>query len=154
MTQLQNQFKQSREKGEVDQRMGPGTISCQVGSAQVAALVPGQAVKIVDSAGGVPKVIAVAADTDDIYGVVAFTFKDATFPANSPVEIIGMRNGVIVMEAGAAIARNAEVQYVVTGAKVITAVATKRILGRAFDKAAADGDLIRVTVDLPGILKA
>jgi hypothetical protein len=153
MTQLQNQFKQSVEKGQVDQRMGPGTISCQVKSDEATALVPGQAVKIVDSAGGVPKVTAVTADTDDIFGVVAFTFKDMDFPAGAPVEIVAMRNGVIYMEAGAAIARNAEVQYVVTGQKVITAVSTKRILGRAFDKA-ANGEIFRVVVDLPGIIKA
>lgn len=149
-----NQFGMNTVKGQVDLRSGQPTLSCQVGSAEAGTLVPGQAVKMVDSLGGVPKVIAVAADTDDIFGFIAYDQKSSSFVANDRLEIVQGRGGFIYLEAGAALARNAEVQYVVAGAKVITAVSTKRIAGRAMDKATAAGQIIRIAVDLPGVIKA
>lgn len=152
MAQNPNQFKQSVEKGQVDLQMSLGTVmSVQVDAAQVAALVPGQAVTIVDSAGGIPKVIAAAADTNDIFGFVAYDFRKSSFAALEKCEIVFFRGGVMYMEASAAIARGAQVMPVISGQKVATAAGTgKRIIGRALDKAAANGDLIRVLVDVPG----
>jgi hypothetical protein len=51
---------------------------------------------------------------------------------------------VMYMEASAAIARGAPVMPVVTGSKVATATVGKTVIGFAFDKASADGSLIRV----------
>lgn len=148
-----NQFGMNVIKGMTDLRSGQPTISCQVGSGEAGTLVPGQAVKMVDSVGGVPKVIAVAADTDDIFGFIAFDQKSSSYVAGDRLEVVHGRGGFIYLEAGAALARNAEVQYVVAGAKVITAVSTKRIAGRSMDKATAAGQIIRVAVDLPGAIK-
>jgi hypothetical protein len=149
-----NQFGMNAIKGQMDLRSGQPTLSCQVDSSASASLIPGQAVKIVDSVGGVPKVIPVAADTDDVFGFVVYDAKTPLFAVGDRVEILPMRCGVMFMESGAAVARNAEVQVVVSGSKVITAVSSKRIVGRALDKATASGQLIRVMVDLPGALKA
>ena len=143
MTQLSNQFAQSVEKGQVDLKMSIGTISCQVYASESTALVPGQAVKLIDSTGGVPKVTAVTADTDAIFGFVNFTFKNATFPALAAVEI-SIENNVLYLESSAAIARGAKVMYVVTGQKVATGTNGKTLVGYAFDKATASGQFIRI----------
>jgi hypothetical protein len=49
------------------------------------------------------------------------------------------------MEASAAIARGADLEIVPTGVKVVTKT-TGTSIGRALDKATADGDLIRVLI--------
>lgn len=146
MTQVPNQFRQSVVKGQLDLRMNPNTIPCQIDSGEAGTLIPGQAVKIVDNAGGVPKVEAIAADTDKIFGVIAYNIKNASFVAGDAVEISADGN-VIYMEASAAIARGAKLMAVVTGSKVATVTGGKIVLGFAFDKAAADGDLIRVYME-------
>lgn len=146
-----NQFDQSVVKGQLDLKMQPSVISCQVKSDESTPLVPGQAVLMVDSAGGVPKVTAATTDEEDIFGFVVRNNKQSSFAAGEAVEIAMGRGCVMYMEAGAAVARNAQVQVVITGQKVITAaVGDHRIVGRALDKAAADADLIRVWIDLPG----
>lgn len=152
MPQSPNQFAQTQQKGALDLQFNPQVISVQVDSSQATALVPGQAVKMVDSANGVPKVIAAAADEDDVFGFVVYDIRRVSFPALSYVEVAFFRGSVMYMEASAAIARWAQVMIVVASQKVMTVTATNRIVGRALDKAAADGDLIRVVVDLPGAI--
>lgn len=138
-----NQFTQEPVKGQPDLQFNPTTLPCQVVTGEATALVPGQAVKLVDSLGGVPKVTAVTADTDDVFGVVTYNIKNASFPALTPVEISAQGN-VVWMEASAAIARGAKVMVVVSGQKVATATVGKTVIGFAYDKASASGDLIRV----------
>ena len=150
MAQLQNQFAQTEIKGSMDLRFNPAVMSAQIDSSEVGTLVPGQAVTLVDSAGGVPKVIAAAADTADVFGFIVYDIKSTGFVALDKVEIATMRDNVQYMEAGAAVARGAKVMIVVTGSKVVLATTGKTIVGRALDKATASGDLIRVTIDLPG----
>lgn len=150
MSQQLNQFRLAPIQGEMDIGPQPSTISCQVDSGQATALVAGQAVTMVDSAGGVPKVIAAAANDSDVFGFVNYNIKDQSFSALDKVEISFFRGNVMYMTASAAIARNAKVMIVVSGSKIATATTGKTIIGRALDKAAADGDLIRVVIDLPG----
>lgn len=145
MSLNQNQFVQSVVKGQVDLRFNGNTVACRVKSDEATALVPGQKVKIVDSAGGVPEVTAITADTDKVFGVVNYNVKDASFEAGSYVEI-SMWSNVVYLEASAAIARGADVMPVVTGNKIATATEGKSVVGMAIDKASADGDLIRVMI--------
>ena len=154
MTQLQNQFSQSVEKGQLDLKIPSVVLSCMVDSAAPAELVAGDIVKLVDSAGGVPKILKITADTDAVFGMVISSFKDASYPALSNVEIVAFRGGVAYMQSSAAIARGANVMPVVSGSKVATATTGKRIVGYALDKATAANQIIRVVVDLPGILSA
>ena len=143
MTQNPNQFKQSVEKGQLDLHLNPNIIPCQIDTSETGTLVPGQKVKLIDSAGGVPKVVAITADTDEIFGVIPYIVKKSQFVAGDRVEIAS-EGSVIYLEASAAIARGAKVMPVITGQKVATATAGKTLVGYAFDKAAQDGDLIRV----------
>jgi len=148
----QNQFEMAPIQGQLTLQLNTNTIPCQVDTTVVAPLVPGQPVKVVDSAGGQPKVIGAALDTDDIFGFVNYSIKDSAFPALAQLEISAFQDNVMYMTAGAAIARNASVEVVIASKKVVTAASGKRIVGRALDKALADGDLIRVVIMLPGAL--
>lgn len=145
MNQLSNQFAQSVVKGMPDLRLSPNVISCEVHSSQSVALVPGQAVKLYDVAGGAPKVVAVTGDTDLVFGYISYNQKQATFAAGEALEI-SLDGGVLYLEASAAVARQAFIMPVVTGSKVATATSGKPISGVALDKADADGDLIRVFI--------
>ena len=60
MTQLINAFEIGKEVGQLDMKFNSNVIQVRADSA----LVAGQAVKIVDAAGGIPNVTAVTADTD------------------------------------------------------------------------------------------
>lgn len=148
-----NQFGMNIIKGAMDLKVSAGTvISCQIDvSADVAGLVPGQPVLCVDSAGGIPKVKEVAAITNDVFGFIVYDVRSVLFLRGDQCEVAIYRNGVMYMEASAAIARNAQVMLVLPGVKVVTAGTTgNRIVGRALDKATANGDIIRVMIDLPG----
>ncbi len=140
MSQIPNQFSQTVTKGMQDLRFNPNTIPCAVKSDEATALVPGQLVKLVDSAGGVPKVTAITADTDAVFGAVAYNGKDQSFAAGKAVEI-AIAGNVIYMEASAAIARGAAVMGVVSGAKVASATVGKTTIGFALDKAAGNAAL-------------
>ena len=152
MVQSPNQFVQAPVQGELDLQFNPTIVSGQVDVSSAGGLVAGQAVKMVDSAGGVPKFVECALDTDDVYGFIRYDIKTITYAVGARVEVAAMYNSVMYMTSSAAIARNALVEIVVAGSKVATAVATKRVIGRAYDKATAADQLIRVTINLPGVI--
>ena len=149
MTLNSNQFDIEAVQGQVDlQAVGGNVLTCQIDSAETATLVAGEAVSIVDNAGGVPKVEQLSADTVEPFGFILRNLKDSSFVADNRVEI-GRVNTVVFMTAGAAIARGANVEYDVSEIKVITSAGINPICGFALDKAAADGDLIRVWIKEP-----
>lgn len=157
MSQSPNQFKQSNQLGAIDLSMPGGqTISCQVGAAQSGNLVPGDPVKLVDTArGGRPRVVKAAADTDVIFGYVPYNQKEGEtgYPASANVEIL--QQGAIVLRATAAFIRGIRVgiDLASTGG-VKTAASNKSIIGWAYDKATADADLVRIQLDLPAFVVA
>lgn len=145
MAQLLNQFNQAPVKGELDLRFNPTSIPCEVDSTSAGNLVAGQAVKMVDDSGGVPKVVECAADSDEVFGFINYNLKNQDYDAGDAVGISVLNGGnVMYMEASAAIARNAVIGIVVSGQKVKTSAGGSRDVGHALDKAAASGDLIRV----------
>lgn len=145
MVQKINQFAQKPEKGQVDLHHGGAAISVLVDTAQATPLVPGQAVKLVDSSSKMMTIVDAANATSKAHGVVLRNNQKSEFEAYDACEI-GINGAVVQMEASAAIARGASVAYSATGAKVATAVATNVVLGVALDKALADGDIIRVMI--------
>jgi hypothetical protein len=150
MTLNQNQFGQIPIKGQLDLRFNSQTVSCVVDATSAGGLLPGQAVKIVDGTDGVPHVVECDVNTNDVFGFINYELKNVSFEVGMSVEVSFFRGNVMFMEASAAILKNAQVAIVVTGQKVVTATSGMRIVGRAFDKASASGDLIRVLIDLPG----
>ncbi len=142
----QNQFAQTPIQGMIDlEGFGSNVTAFAVSSNQVAALVPGQAFKVEASAGGVPKIVSLSANSDIPAGFVGYNLKDQSYPALARVEG-AMSGSVMYMTAGAAINRWANVEIVYTTNKVITSAGTNPVCGFAYDQAAADGDLIRVYI--------
>lgn len=144
-----NQFDQALVAGFVDQKLSLGTYSCQVDSSQTTALLPGQAVKIVDNAGGVPKVAACAANSDNVFGFISATgMKDQSYAAGQAVEVAGAGN-TVYLYATSAVARGAQVQLDYLSTAAVTALVGSSgaaNIGYAYDKAAAAGALIRVKI--------
>lgn len=148
-----NQFAQTPVLGMIDLRFDYDTVAVQIDSSQVTALYAGSAVKIVDSAGGVPKVIGCDADEDEVFGFINFDIKTVQFLANMAAEISQTGN-VMFLYAGGAIARGVRVVLqdpAISPGTVLAATGStgSRIVGFAYDKAAAAGELIRVKLDCP-----
>ncbi len=151
----QNQFAQSPVVGMIDMRLPFNTISVMIDSSQATALFPGEAVKMVDSVDGVPKVVGCSADSDEVLGFINFDIKSPSFPAGSPCEI-SMAGNVMYLFATGAIARGVQVSLDLTtkgGVRSAAGNTGDDIVGWAFDKAAAAGTLIRVFVKTPSFLK-
>lgn len=156
-----NSFKQSKQKGDHGLTHDQGmVVSAQVDSALADAapsLVYAQAVKLKDSNSNVPEVQAVAADTERPFGFIVRTYRDVNYGKGEAVNIA--REGAILwMEASEAIVRGADISVDLSDstniARVKTADSGDWISGRAYDKAGAAGDLIRVEIQLERGLKA
>lgn len=143
-----NAFALAPLKGDTSLPRTGMVISAMVKSDEAVPIVAGQAVKLVDSAGGVPVITALTATTDAAFGVALYNIKNQSYAANAALEI-GMRNTVVWMEAAGAIARGAFVQFNYATNKVSLNLGLNPTLGVAMDKATADGDLIRVLLDIP-----
>lgn len=147
-----NQFQQSQVLGQIDLNNGSNNIiSVQVDDTQVDPILAGQAVKIVDSAGGVPKVIAAAADTDGVLGFVVYNVKNKRFIAGDFMEI-AMAGTCIYLQATEAIARGAQVVSDVSslgGVAQSSGSGGENKVGWAVDKAGNANYLIRVMLTTP-----
>lgn len=144
-----NQFYQMVLKGKLDLMFNTGVLSGKIDDTETGTLLPGTAVKINDVASKIPNFLEAAA-TDKIFGFIKYNNKDQNFVAGQRVEV-AFSESVMYMEAGGAIAAGASVEIVATGNKVVTANGTNTIVGVCLDKAAADGDLVRVLIKTPGL---
>lgn len=147
----QNQFAQSPLLGQIDLRFPYNSVSVQIDISQATALYPGAAVKIVDSADGVPKVVGCSAATDEVFGFINFDIKTISFVAGSMAEISQAGN-YMYLYATAAISRGAQVQLDLStngGVKTLAGSGAPNIVGYAYDKATAPGALIRVRISSP-----
>ncbi len=145
-----NSFQQEMTLGVVDLRFATNTVSVQVDSTQATALYPGSPVKVVDSAGGIPKVVGCAADSDNCAGFLNFNMKNRTYVALDVAEM-SMSGNCIWLYATEAIARFAQVELDLTnhGVAAATPSSGNNIVGYAYDKATAYGQLIRVMLITP-----
>lgn len=150
MSLNQNQFAMTPIQGALDLPYNFNTKACQVDSSVVTALLPAQPVKIQTDIGGVPKLVAAALDTDDIFGFVNYNLKNANFPALAAVEVSNKGN-VMWMQASGAISRGAKLNVVIATVGMVQSDAGggKTVIGRALDGAANSGDLIRVEIGTP-----
>lgn len=146
-----NQFAQAAVLGMLDQALNFNTISCQVDVSQSGNLYAGSWVKVVDSAGGVMKVVGCSAHDDEALGPINFTFKNSVFIAGQACEV-SISGNVMYMYATAAISRLAQVVLDLTSPGSVgptTGSSGSRIVGWAFDKAPAAGALFRVYIKTP-----
>lgn len=151
-----NQFAQTALLGMIDMRFDYDTVSVQIDASQATDLFAGAAVKVVDSAGGVPKVVGCSANSDEVFGFINYDIKTIAFKAGMAAEISQSGN-VMFLYATGAIARGAQVQLdLSTNGGVAAKVGSSGadIIGFAYDKASAAGDLIRVKLGVPSFAKA
>lgn len=149
-----NAFAQSPQLGMIDMRFDYNTIPVQIDASQATALYAGAAVKMVDSADGVPKVVGCAANADEVLGFINFDIKTVSFAAGAAAEI-SMAGNVIYLYATAAIARGAKCALDLTtngGVGPVSGSGGEDIVGWAFDKAST-GSLFRVFLMTPSFLK-
>lgn len=151
-----NQFAQSEVVGTIDLRFPYNSVAVQIDASQVGALYQGSAVKMVDSADGVPKVVGCTAASDEVLGFINYDIKNVSYVAGDEAEI-SMSGNVMYLYASAAIARGAQVQLNVVSPGSVSPVVVSSgadIVGWAYDKAPAAGSLIRVFIKTPTFLKA
>jgi len=146
-----NQFSQTPYVGMLDLRFNYDTVSAQIDVSQATALYAGAAVKLVDSADGAPKVIGCAADSDEVFGFINFDIKTIQYVAGSVCEL-SISGNVIYLYATGAISRGAQVTLDITtmgGVSQLVGSSGANIVGFAYDKATAAGQLIRVKLNTP-----
>ncbi len=149
MTQNSNQFQITNEKGTLTLVQNINVVNAIVDVDETATLVPGDAVKIKDVSGKTIKVEKATALTDDVFGFVPFDFIKNEYVLNESLKV-AFNDSVMIMEASAAIAAGAQIQFDPATAKVATLIAPNTKIGFSLDKAAADGDLVRVLIKTPG----
>lgn len=151
-----NAFAQSPQLGMIDMRLDYDTVAVEIDSSQSGSVLPGQAVKMVDSADGIPKVVACAANADGCIGFLNYDIKSKAFVAGDRAEMSQSGN-VIYLYATGAIARGAQVTLDVStvgGVGQLVGSSGASIVGWAFDKAPAAGALIRVKLSSPSFAVA
>lgn len=152
-----NSFGQQLVCGLVDLRMAHATVSCMIdASVGTGQLMAGQAVKMVDSAGGPPKVVAATANSDSIVGFLNYDVKNAVYLANYAAEM-SMAGNAIYLYATTPISRGQAVCLdinTVGGVQALVGSSGNTVVGWAYDKAVAAGALIRVYLKTPSFLVA
>lgn len=156
-----NQFDLRQIAGVVDLRLGTtNTVSVLIDVSQATPLYAGMAVKVVDSADGVPKVVGCAANSDDVDGYLNYDVKTVQFLAGAPAEM-SMDGSVMYLFSTTAIARFQRVQLDlqlptggIGGVAALVPSSGADVVGYAYDKAPAAGSLIRVFLRNPSFTKA
>lgn len=149
-----NQFEQSPIVGQLDLRFNTESVSAEIASTVTETLRAGQAVKVADIAGGVPKLLPCAANDEEVFGFINYDIKNSTFRASDKVQVSRDAN-VIYLEATTVIPRLAEVTVDIAAVGGVAAAATgNTIVGYAYDSAVAIGDLVRVVLRTPSFRRA
>lgn len=150
--QFPNQFKQKPTLGSVDLSLNRNTISVVAGDT----LVAGMAVTISETSDGL---VALPSDENggQISGFVNYNIKNKSWQEGQAVEI-SLGGNCMYLKAVGAVARGAQVvieigapnELIDKAGEVSEASGSDHtIVGWAYDKA-ADGELFRVILDLPG----
>lgn len=152
--QQPNQFSETPIRGMLDLKFNYNSVSVEIDLSESGTLYNGSPVKMYDSSGGIPKVVACSADADEVLGFINYDIKSRSFVAGDKAEI-SMSGNVMFLYATAAIARGAQVALDVAGngVKPVSGAGGEDIVGWAYDKASAMGDLIRVFIKTPSFLK-
>ena len=115
-------------------------------------LVPGDVVKLKDVAGHTIAVEKIVATTDVPFGMVQYEAAKGNVYHEKDMLTVASDYSIIVCEASAAIAVGQKVMPVIEGQKVAVATAPNYAIGTALDKAALDGDFIRVLLQKPELI--
>lgn len=143
-------FGLENQKGRITADPGFNSLAVKVDDSEADAIVPGEALKFNSAEGDLPVVTAVTDTTDTIVGFMPYDVARGETGAKAGEVIKSSGNGIImVMEAAAAINRETDsvLEYVPSGQKV-QPKNTGTAIGRPLGNASADGDLIRVEINI------
>ena len=141
-----NQFVGANVKGQVDKIVTPSTFPCQILMTSVHTFVPGDFVKLAGTAQGGAILVEICAATDVPFGVIGYSVKKNSYVAGDAVEILGV-GSVVWLESGAAISTGDSLEFVPTGAKVITNAGTNPVVAKSLDTASGTGELVRALLN-------
>lgn len=144
----QNQFAITPVPGDISNRGSGVVVNAQIKIGEIAPILPGQAVKIVDVASQLPVVTALTGQNDVPMGVITRNLKNAAYTEGNIVEL-ALMNTIVYMTASEAISWLQPVHYNYSTDKVEVLDGSYPQVGLAYDKATADGDVIRVLVTVP-----
>lgn len=150
-----NQFAQSVICGQLDQHLNLNTIPVQIDLSEPATdgLVAGTAVKLVDSADGVPKVIACDSEGDEVFGFLNYNIKNRTYKPGDRAEM-SIKGNVMYLFATHAYARGERLSLdlAVPGGVQVLPSSASTYVGWAFDKGVV-GQLCRVYIESPSFIQ-
>jgi len=144
----QNQFALETLKGSKISGHEDNVMTVEFYSATASdTIAPGSFVKFDTAtvANNVPRVSVGADATADFVGVVLTNPMKETFAVGDKLEI-ALLSAVVVLEASAAIAAGALVQFAPATGKCATKTSTNTVVARAIEPAAADGSLFRALI--------
>lgn len=145
MAQELNAFSQVAERGQVALLNGANLVlSAVIDSSETGTLKAGDAVELVATSTGCPKVKKLTSSGKPFGFVVFNAVQNDGIKAGQAVEV-ACTGAFMWMIAGSAINAGAEIEYTIASGKIATK-ASGSLAGMALEKASADGDLIRVMV--------
>ena len=150
-----NQFAQSSIVGMIDMRFPYNTVAAQIDFSQATPLYAGQAVKIVDSVDGIPKIVGCPPIPTRCLDLSTTTLSPSHFLRSKLRNLDGRELHLPLRHHRDF--RGTQVQLdisTVGGVAAKVGSSGADIVGYAFDKAAAPGALIRVHLIVPSFLKA
>ncbi len=145
-----NQFKKGKELGSLDLTVGgiSTAFTVRLDPKATGEVTAGTPMKFVDGGAddtnGVP-LVGVCEAADIAIGARIFSLKSGVTKAGEILQV-SFKGSVQLMEAGEAIARGDEVSFDAANPGKVVAISGARF-GTALDKAAEDGDFIRVIID-------
>ena len=154
MAQNMNQFNQIPVVGDIDEATTDrgDAFTCRfidISATAGTTLVPGEGVNLVDAGAndspGPPIVDERAANTDAIFGINIYKTEKNAAESGDRVQV-AISGATVFMNAGAAIARGANVELVLATPGNVITQSTGTTLGRALDKATAANEVIRVLI--------
>jgi hypothetical protein len=137
--------------GVVDQSYNYNTSAVSIDPTQATTLYTGAAVKMYDREGGAPTVVGCSADSDNVLGFINFDIKSREYVAGSRAQISKGGNVIYLYSTGA-IARGVQVSLDLTtngGVRSAAGNTGDCIVGWAYDKATAAGQLVRIFLTTP-----
>lgn len=148
-----NSFNQTPTAGQIDLRFDYDTVSAQIDVSQATPLYAGAPVKLVPytSPNSAPKVVGIAAVTDEVFGYINFDIKTVQYGAGSLCEL-SLAGNVMYLYSVGAITQGAQVipsLITMGGVAQATGSSNANLVGFAYDGAAAAGVLIRIKLGTP-----
>jgi len=149
-SQSLNQFAMAAILGAMDLQVGPqNVVAAQVDATQSTPLYPGQPIKFINNANGIPTIVSSGSDMPN--GYILYDQKSQNFSIGARCEIAKTLS-CIWLYATSAITRGSMVTLdstIASGVQQVTGSSTLPIIGEAFDSAIAAGQLIRIILNVP-----